>query len=119
MSFREPFTRASGRLTLALVVATVAAIVASSALADHVVVQDMNDTKGLLDVRRAEVAGAKRPRFKVTTFERWRVAEIFDYGFMLVQLDTISTPRFDYYALVRSDGSRLRASLWRDRTSKR
>ncbi len=96
-----------------------AGLLGAMARADHVVVQDMNDTNGLLDIRRAEVAGPRRPRFQVTTFERWRVGEIFDLGFTLVQLDTISTPRFDYYALVRSDGSRLRASLWRDRVSKR
>lgn len=106
------------RLPLALMVAG-AALFGAIARADHAVVQDMNDTSGLLDVRRVEVGGTKRPRFKVTTFERWRIVEIFDYGFTLVHLDTISGPRFDYYALVRSDGTSLRASLWRDRVTKR
>lgn len=107
------------RVALAVLAITLGAVGTTIALADHVAVQDMNDTRGLMDLRRVEVAGTKRPRFSITTFERWRVVEIFDYGFTLVHLDTISTPRFDYYALVRSDGIKLRASLWRDRATKR
>jgi hypothetical protein len=42
-----------------------------------------------------------------------------DQGFFLVNLDTFGDKRFDYYALIGSDGRRFRASLWRDRQSKR
>ncbi len=107
------------RLSLAALTVASVGLFGAIAQADHVAVQDMNDTRGVLDIRRAEVSGTTRPRFKVTTFEKWRVVEIFDYGFTLVQLDTVSTPRFDYYALIRSNGLRLRASLWRDRENKR
>lgn len=106
-------------VALAGLVIAVAAAGATIALADHVAVQDMNETPGLMDIRRVEVSAGRPPRFSVTTFEKWRVIEIFDYGFALIHLDTISTPRTDYYALVRSDGLRLRASLWRDRATKR
>ena len=107
------------RVSLAVVAIGVLASAATIAFADHASVQDTNDTNGLMDIRRVEIDGSRRPRFTVTTFERWSVVEIFDYGFTLVHLDTFSTPRFDYYALVRSDGIALSASLWRDRVSKR
>lgn len=89
------------------------------AFARHVDVNDPNDVKGLLDVRRIEVQGVKRPRWKVITFATWGTEAVFDSGYFMVRLDTYGSPRFDYYALVRSNGSRLLASLWRDRAEKR
>ncbi len=44
---------------------------------------------------------------------------MWDEGYGLVYFDTFGTKRFDYYALVRSDGYHLEATLWRDRKRKR
>jgi hypothetical protein len=85
------------------------------ALASHIVVHDPNDTRGRLDVRRVEVHRKWRPRWTVVTWSGWRVRAIFDRGYVLVRLDTFHTERFDYYALVRSIGSRMKATLFRDR----
>lgn len=92
---------------------------ATLALASHSNLRDGNDTKGTMDVTRVETDGMARPRWRIATFASWRAIEIFDSGFALVRLDTYGGARFDYYALVRSNGNKLRASLWRDRREKR
>lgn len=87
--------------------------------AGHVDPRDGNDTSGRLDVRRVRSGTGWRPYWKIGTFRRWKVKEIRDKGFFLVYLDTFGDADFDYYAMVRSDGSHLRASLWRDRNPSR
>jgi hypothetical protein len=79
---------------------------------------DPNDTRGPLDVRRIERIGSEKPRWTIVTFGDWRVARMFDRGYFLVYLDTFGSRRFDYYALVRSKGSGLSGTLWRDRTNR-
>lgn len=108
------------RLSLALVAAAagVAVAVPLLAVAGHVEVRDADDTKGLLDVQRIDVTGSERPTWNVITFSGWSVARLFDAGYLLVRLDTFGDARFDYYALVRSDGSGLRGTLVRDRKRK-
>ncbi len=88
------------------------------ALANHVDVRDGNDTKGLLDIRRVEVTGSERPRWEIVTFSDWSVRRIFDRGYFLIRLDTFGDERYDYYALVRSNGFRMKGTLVRDRRSK-
>jgi len=108
------------RLTLGIVAVTALASLIAVALANHSQLADPNDTRGLLDVRRVEVKGKmRRPHWKVLTFNMWRPVQIFDSGFAIVHLDTFGGPRFDYFALVRSNGRKLLASLWRDRKTKR
>jgi hypothetical protein len=107
------------RIWISLVTSVAAGSLAAVAFAGHVGVTDPNDTRGVLDIRRIDVEGTKRPRWKVITFATWGTKEIFDSGFALVRLDTYGSPRFDYYALVRSNGGRLLGSLWRDRRDKR
>lgn len=85
------------------------------AWARHADVVDPNDTRGLLDVRRVEVVRGSPPKWKVTTWSGWKPIEIWDRGFSFVYVDTFGTNRADYYVLVRSDGSGLRAVLYRDR----
>jgi hypothetical protein len=107
------------RISLGLtIVATVGAL-AAVAVAQHGDLNDPNDVHGLFDVRRVEVGGVKRPRWKVITFASWGNEAVFDSGYALVRLDTFGSSRFDYYALVRSNGFRLLGSLWRDRVDKR
>lgn len=85
------------------------------AVASHVDVRDPNDTRGVLDVRRVDVIGSERPTWKVITFSDWTVARLWDKGYFLVHLDTFGSARYDYYALVRSNGYRMKGTLVRDR----
>lgn len=107
------------RSALVLVIAATAIVVPFLARARHVDVSDGNDVRGLLDIRRVEVVGVKRPSFKVDTYGRWSTRDIFERGFVLVFFDVRGTERSDYYALARSTGSRIVATLYRDRPVKR
>ena len=90
------------------------------ASARHTSVPDPNDTLGLLDIQQVDVEGSNtRPRWVLLSFERWTIEDIWDTGFALVHLDSFGDGAFDYYAIVKSDGSRLIASLYRDRDNKR
>jgi hypothetical protein len=105
-------------------IVTLLAVSATSALwltasASHLPVADPNDTRGQLDVRRVEVLGQKRPRWKVITWTSWTTAQIFDTGYGMIYLDTFGGQRADYYILVGSLGGRLYADLYRDRAEKR
>lgn len=82
-------------------------------------VDDPNDTRGVLDLKKAEASTGKRPRFKVITFARWTVDRIRDRGYFLVYLDTFGDDRFDFYALARSNGQEMLGRLYRDRKQKR
>ena len=85
------------------------------ASARHLDVRDPDDTRGLLDVRLAEVSGTRNePRWSVSTFATWSVKDVWDTGFVLVRIDTFGTSRADYYAMVRSNGRDLVAHLFRD-----
>lgn len=112
-------TRRALRPIAALTLVAVAALAfAGGASADHLPVTDANDTRGPLDIRRVEVTGKKRPIWKVTTYGRWSAAKIWDFGFITVFLDTVDSPRPDFYILIGSRGSHLYADLWRDRANK-
>ncbi|MGZ5296206.1 MAG: hypothetical protein ACXWYT_04730 [Actinomycetota bacterium] len=78
-------------------------------------VQDPNDTRGLLDVRRVWFEPEADPtRWTIVTFSPWTAEVTRDRGSVFVFLDTMGDPRFDYYALIVSNGRRLSGSLWRD-----
>lgn len=101
-----------------VVVAAALAALPLLASANHQDVTDGNDVRGSLDVRRVEVKGTRgRPKWRLATYGSWSAAAIWDQGYGLVYLDTFGSSRYDYYALVRSNGFSLRASLWRDRKS--
>ncbi|HEV2756043.1 MAG TPA: hypothetical protein VG318_09745 [Actinomycetota bacterium] len=110
--------RTLARLVLALCVAGAAASIPLIASADHSHVVDANDTKGPFDVRRVIVRGTRTPRYDVVTFTRWSVAQVWDRSYGFVYFDTFGDEDPDYYVLVRSDGYRMRALLYRDRTRK-
>jgi hypothetical protein len=81
--------------------------------AHHTDLVDPNDTRGKLDVsqvRLAHVGGP--PSWKVVTFRKWGIREIWDRGYIMVLLDTRSGERAEYYLLIRSNGSSLKGSLW-------
>jgi hypothetical protein len=112
-------SRTAARLALALCALLAAAAIPFVASADHIGLQDGNDTKGPFDVRRIKVAGARRPRYNVVTFPRWKVAQVWDRSYGLVYFDTFGGDAPDYYVLVRSDGYRMRARLYRDKARKK
>lgn len=78
-------------------------------------VEDPNDTRGLLDVRRVWFEPeAGPPRWTIVTFSPWTAELTRDRGSAIVFLDTTGNPRFDYYAMILSNGRHLSGSLWRD-----
>ena len=69
----------------------------------------------MLDVRRVWFEPeAGPPRWTVVTFSPWTEELTRDRGYVFVYLDTMGDERFDYYALILSNGRRLSGSLWRD-----
>ena len=89
------------------------------AWANHETTTDGNDTRGPLDVKRVDVKGTRsKPKWRVSTFGRWGPNAIWDKGYALVHLDAFGDEHFDHYALVRSNGFALEATLWRDRKRK-
>ncbi len=84
------------------------------ASAVHQPVSDPNDTRGALDIRKVDVWGIERPRFKIGTWGWWSARKIWDRGYLVVHFDSFGTGRFDYYALVRSTRYSLQGMLFRD-----
>jgi hypothetical protein len=98
-----------------LVAGLTVALIAALASADRNRLRDPNDVRGVLDVRHArwEQVPGKAPAWTVFTFNAWRTRDLWDRGWVFVQLDTKLSPDPDYYVLVRSLGSRLDAELFR------
>jgi hypothetical protein len=108
--------------SIAFVAAGIAVVLSWTSLfaeAGHVPVMDPRDSDGRLDVRRTDVLGTDRPRWKIATYGSWSARGIWDKGFVLVRLDTFGDDRFDFYALVRSTGRAMRGDLYRDRRRKK
>jgi hypothetical protein len=77
--------------------------------------EDPNDTRGMLDVRRVWFEPeAGPPSWTVVTFRPWTEELTRDRGYVFVYLDTMGDERFDFYAMILSNGRRLSGSLWRD-----
>lgn len=113
----SPFRSAIPFLVAGLVVA--AAVVAIAAPSFHSDVNDPNDTRGLLDVRKVRLDHGGATEFTVLTFADWAAASIWDRGNGYVFLDTEGGDEPEYFVVVRSTGSELQASLWRDRRDRR
>lgn len=76
---------------------------------------DENDTHGFLDVKEIDsFLGSDEPVWRVVTLARWSTFKMWDQGFVLIHLDTFGADVPDYYALIRSVGTRLRATLYRN-----
>lgn len=91
------------------------AVIALAAPSFHGDIDDPNDTKGVLDVRRVRLDHEGGTEVTVITFARWTPASIWDRGNAYIFLDTAAQEVPEYFVLVRSTGSDLQASLWRDR----
>lgn len=98
-----------------LTVAGVSAAALAGGPSSRAQVEDPNDTRGLLDVRRVWFEPeAGPPRWTIVTFSPWTAELTRDRGSVFVFLDTTGDPRFDYYAVILSNGRHLSGSLWRD-----
>lgn len=81
---------------------------------------DPRDTDGKLDVRGVELDHTGEPlTWLVRTYGSWTIKEIWDRGFIVIDLDTTAGPEADHYLLVRSDGRHLKGNLYRVRDSGR
>jgi RTX calcium-binding nonapeptide repeat (4 copies) len=77
--------------------------------------EDEDDAHGFLDVKRVDaLLDGAEPVWKIFTISRWSAFKMWDRGFVLLYLDTFGAGISDYYALIRSTGNRLRASLFRN-----
>ena len=103
---------------LPFLIATAVAAIAVAALAGtrfHSDVDDPNDTRGLLDARTVRLDHKGTTEFTVITFSSWKAPALWDRGNVFVFLDTERGLPAEYFALVRSVGPELEASLWRAR----
>ncbi len=104
---------------IALAVAGMAAVaVAALALpagATHTNQTDPNDTPGRLDVRGVVLAHDETPRWRISTFASWTTRQLWDAGGLVVELDTTGEAGIDHLIVVRSDGRKLVATLFRVR----
>ncbi len=99
---------------IAVVIAGLA-VVALAGPRFHSDVNDPNDTRGLLDVRTVRLDHEGGTEFTVITFASWTAPTLWDRGNAFVFLDTEGGAAAEYFALVRSLGPELEASLWRAR----
>jgi hypothetical protein len=92
---------------------TVVAVAGGSA--SRAQVQDSNDTRGTLDTRRVWFEPeAGPPRWTIVTYAPFTEELMRDRGYVFIFLDTTGDERFEYYALIASNGRRFTGSLWRD-----
>ena len=117
---RRPHATA-GAIVASLLAVALAVAVALAAGAGtpppRALVEDPNDVRGVMDVRRVWLdPAAGPPEWTVVTFAGWTLPQIRDHGFVFVYLDTKGGPGADYYATIRSIGRRLVSELFRVRS---
>ena len=107
----------SMRLLATITVLAVGALLwlAVPALAHHTDQTDPNDTPGTMDLEAVRFDHEETPTWRFVTFASWTVRQMWDHGYLVVQLDTRGGPAVDYLAVVRSIGSELEANLFRVR----
>lgn len=103
--------RAVVALTVALVV-----LGAAPAWASHADLTDPNDVAGRLDIEQVLLEHDADPfLWTFRTFREWKPRELWDRGYLLVELDTRGDERTDYVAMIRSTGRALEGLLLRTR----
>ena len=70
-------------------------------------------------MRKVRLDHVRGTEFTVITFADWTATSIWDRGNGYVFLDTEGGDEPEYFVVVRSTGSDLQASLWRDRRERR
>lgn len=104
------------RRTLVGVLAAVMLLGARPAWANHTDQTDPDDVAGRLDLEAVLLRHDAQPFvWTFRTFREWRPREIWDRGYLLVELETRGDQDVDYVALVRSTGRRLEGVLLRTR----
>lgn len=93
-------------------------LVALPATAAVTTVTDPKDVRGKLDLQEVRRSGDERLTWRLITYERWRVKEIWSTGFLTIDLDTRGDERPDYYVLIEPTHENMRARLFRDRRQK-
>jgi hypothetical protein len=105
-----------GTAAVGLAVAATILVLALPALGGTTALEDPDDANGLLDVRSVTLDDTTSPlAWRVVAFRSWTVREIWDRGFVMVQLDTKGDTRIDYLAVVSSNGRDLIGTLNRVR----
>ncbi|HEY7659677.1 MAG TPA: hypothetical protein VIC58_03675 [Actinomycetota bacterium] len=111
------------RRLVAAVLGTLLVVVLAMTLpatADPTSLGDGNDAGGRLDVQTLRFDPDTRPvTWRFVTFARWTPHQIWDDGFLIVQLDTKGNEGIDYLAVVGSDGRDLVGTLFRVRSDGR
>jgi hypothetical protein len=83
-------------------------------------VQDTAGGPAPLDIREVDSdPDAASLGFTIVTWSRWGTRSVRDRDSLLVFLDTLPVPGFDYYVLLRSNGHRIRGVLLRASERKR
>ena len=101
---------------LGLAVAATILALALPAVGGTTALEDPDDANGRLDVRSVGLDDTVSPlAWHVSMFRSWTIREIWDRGFVMVQLDTKGDPRVDHLAVVSSNGRRLVGTLNRVR----
>ena len=99
-----------------LAVAATVLVLALPALGGTTALEDPDDANGLLDVRSVTLDGTASPlAWRVVAYRSWTIREIWDRGFVMVQLDTKGDTRIDHLAVVSSNGRDLIGTLNRIR----
>jgi hypothetical protein len=109
--------RILGALTLVIVGALL--WLAVPALAHHTDQTDPNDTPGAMDLEKVAFDHDGTPTWRFVAFADWTIRQMWDHGYLMVQLDTKGGPAVDYLVVVRSVGSELDANLFRIRSNGR
>lgn len=85
---------------------------AAPAWASHTDLTDPNDVDGRLDLMQVLLDHDTDPFvWTFRTFRGWKPREMWDRGYLLVELDTRRDERSDYVALIRSTGRALEGVL--------
>jgi hypothetical protein len=111
----------NARTRVALVTAVaLVGLLSALAWAEHADYQDGNDTASVLDVHVVKFNQPKgeAPAWTVITFAKWKVGQIWDRGYVYLEIDTEGRERADYYALIRSKGTGLAAQLFKVATKR-
>ena len=96
----------------ALVIVTLLALVLP-ARAHHTDQVDANDTDGKFDLQEVAFDHEGAPNWRMATFATWTARSMWDRGSFVVLLDTKGDASIDFITVIRSDGRRMVASLFR------
>jgi hypothetical protein len=108
---------ARSRVSFAVLAAALvlAAAPPAHAALERSIIEDRNDVNGLFDVAEARYVHevGVPPHWRITTYASWRPRQVWDAGFVWIELDTRYDEGSDYYALVRADRDKLVGGLFR------